>query len=87
MSEGRITNGDPGYWNNMTKSQMEHYMHASQRRVNMDDEFKGMHGMMDDRQETYTPSPKIPRSEQDEDRWRFQRPMPGRDPVTAEKGI
>jgi hypothetical protein len=32
-------------------------------------------------------SQRIPRSEQDEDRWRFERPMPGRDPVTAERGM
>lgn len=29
---------------------------------------------------------KIPRHEQDEDRWRFERPLPGRDPVTEERG-
>jgi hypothetical protein len=85
-SGGRtITIKRRGYWENVTKRDMEHYMHASQRQSN--DEFAGMHGMMDDRQETYTPTPRIPRAEQDEDRWRFERPMPGRDPVTAEKGI
>jgi hypothetical protein len=30
---------------------------------------------------------KIPRSEQDEDRWRFEMEMPGRDPVTEERGM
>jgi hypothetical protein len=37
------------------------------------------------------PSPnrgqKIPWHEQDEDRWRFERPIPGRDPVTEERGM
>jgi hypothetical protein len=31
--------------------------------------------------------PKIPRHEQDEDAWRFERPIPGRDPVTEERGM
>jgi hypothetical protein len=30
---------------------------------------------------------RIPRHEQDEDRWRFERPIPGRDPVTEERGM
>jgi hypothetical protein len=30
---------------------------------------------------------RIPRNEQDEDSWRFERPMPGRDPVTEERGM
>jgi hypothetical protein len=30
---------------------------------------------------------KIPRNEQDEDRWRFEKEMPGRDPVTEERGM
>ena len=30
---------------------------------------------------------RIPSHEQDEDRWRFERPIPGRDPVTEERGM
>jgi hypothetical protein len=30
---------------------------------------------------------RIPRHEQDEDRWRFVSPMPGRDPATGEKSL
>lgn len=30
---------------------------------------------------------RIPRHEQDEDSWRFERPIPGRDPVTEERGM
>jgi hypothetical protein len=70
----------------LTPDHLAHYTHVSQRQANVYDEFKSMHGMMDDRQELHTPSPKIPRSEQDEDRWRFERPMPGRDPVRVERG-
>jgi hypothetical protein len=30
---------------------------------------------------------RIPRHEQDEDIWRFERPIPGRDPVTEQRGM
>lgn len=30
---------------------------------------------------------RIPRHEQDDDRWRFPSPMPGRDPATGEKSL
>lgn len=87
-SAARTTSNEyQGYWDNMSPEHVAHYMHVSQQQMQADDVFEGMHAMMDDRQELHTPVPRMPRSEQDGDRWRFERPMPGRDPVTAEKGL
>jgi hypothetical protein len=38
-------------------------------------------------QEQQSQRQKIPRHEQDEDMGRFERPIPGRDPVTEERGM
>jgi len=56
------------YWANVSPAHRALFMHASQRQVG--DEGGGERW--------------IPRSEQDEDRWRY---LPGRDPVTEERGM
>lgn len=45
----------------------------------------GLEGFKEREEETN--AKKIPRSEQDEDLWRLQPPLPGRDPVTLGRGI
>jgi hypothetical protein len=72
MSAARTTR-DAEYWDNMSAEHRAHFMHAPQY----------MNEMMDDAQELDM-SRRIPRNEQDEDRWRH---VPGRDPVTEERGM
>jgi hypothetical protein len=53
----------------------------------MDQEISHARTVHQPRRKAQTSEAKIPRHEQDEDRWRFERPIPGRDPVTEERGM
>jgi hypothetical protein len=77
------TLGHDGYWNDMIHLEHRaHFLHALQQQTR--DEHEGLTGFMHDRQELNPGRRRIPQSEQDEDRWRH---VPGRDPVTEERGM